>query len=156
MFFVACRTRSRSCSNENSGVWIPMATNPSFRYACDHARMYGAVRSQLMHVSVQKSTSTTRPRNSAGPSGSELSHPVAPPSDGMRTCVNTVALAKRAEPGAQLGGVQLRLLPGGEVPAAVDLVEVHEVGVGLLRPASRRVDNIVGEVAHGNWNGDVP
>jgi hypothetical protein len=29
--FVACRTRSISCSNENSGVWTPMTTNPSSR-----------------------------------------------------------------------------------------------------------------------------
>jgi hypothetical protein len=28
---VARRTRSTSCSNENSGVWTPMTTNPSSR-----------------------------------------------------------------------------------------------------------------------------
>src|SRR3954464_3625676 len=38
-----------------------------------------------MHVSVQKSTRTTWPRSSAGRRGSELSHSVAPPSDGMCT-----------------------------------------------------------------------
>src|SRR3954464_15142080 len=65
-------------------------------------------------------------------------------------------LAKRAEPVAQLGGVQLRLLPGGEVPAALDLVVVDEVGVCLLAPAARRVDDVVGEDAHGHGNGDVP
>ena len=43
-----------------------------------------------MHVSVQKFTRTTWPRSSAGPSGSELSHPVAPPSEGMCTCPDTV------------------------------------------------------------------
>ena len=32
---------------------------------------------------------TTWPRNSAGPSGSELSHSVAPPSGGMRRCSGT-------------------------------------------------------------------
>src|ERR1700749_111908 len=32
-----------------------------------------------MQVQVQKLTSTTRPRNPPGSSGSELSHPVAPP-----------------------------------------------------------------------------
>src|SRR3954462_2581370 len=37
-----------------------------------------------MQVSVQKSTSTTRPRSPAGSSGSEFSHAVAPPSEG--TC----------------------------------------------------------------------
>ena len=36
-----------------------------------------------MQVSVQKFTSTTRPRSPAGSSGSELSHSVAPPSEGM-------------------------------------------------------------------------
>jgi len=43
-----------------------------------------------MHVSVQKSTRTTWPRSSAGPGGSELSHPVAPPSEGMLRRSNTV------------------------------------------------------------------
>jgi hypothetical protein len=44
----------------------------------------------LGHVSVQKFTTTTCPRNSAAPSGSELSHSVAPPSDGMCTRASTV------------------------------------------------------------------
>ena len=65
-------------------------------------------------------------------------------------------LPERAEPHAQLGGVQLRLLPGGEVPAAVDLVVVDEVGVRLLRPAPRRLEELVGEDAHGHRDGDVP
>src|SRR6266508_2552445 len=52
-------TRSSSCSNENSGVWTPMTTSPSFRYACDQARTYGFWRSQLTQVSVQKFTRTT-------------------------------------------------------------------------------------------------
>ena len=34
-------------------------------------------------------TTTTRPCSSAGPSGSELSHSVAPPSEGMCTRANT-------------------------------------------------------------------
>jgi hypothetical protein len=38
---------------------------------------------------VQKFTSTTRPRSSAGPSGSEPTHPVAPSSEGIRTRANT-------------------------------------------------------------------
>src|SRR3954471_18868251 len=65
-------------------------------------------------------------------------------------------LAKRAEPRAQLGGVQLRLLPGGEVPAAVDLVEVDEVGVRLLRPAPGDLEELVRKDTHRNRNGDVP
>src|SRR4051794_10922802 len=126
---VARRTPSMSCSNENSGVWTPTTTSPSSAYACDHARTYGSWRSQLMHVHVQKFTSTTRPPNSAGPSGSDLSHSVAPPSEGMCTCVNTVVLAQRAERLADVRGEQLRLLPGGEVAAPVVLVVGDEVGV---------------------------
>ena len=79
-----------SCSNENSGVWTPMTISPSSRYARDQARTYGSWRSQLMQVSVQKFTSTTCPRSSAGPSGSELSHPVAPSSAGMCTRSTTL------------------------------------------------------------------
>jgi hypothetical protein len=52
--------------------------------------MYGSWRSQSMHVSVQTFTRTTWPRRSAGPSGSELSYPVAPPSEGMCRRSNTV------------------------------------------------------------------
>ena len=33
----ACRTRSMSCSNPNSGVWTPTTISPSSRYARDHA-----------------------------------------------------------------------------------------------------------------------
>src|SRR5215207_947524 len=64
--------------------------------------MYGSVHSQLMQVSVQKSTRMTWPRRSAGPSGSESSHSVAPPSEGMCTWANTVHLAKRPERRANL------------------------------------------------------
>jgi thiol-disulfide isomerase/thioredoxin len=42
------------------------------------------------------------------------------------------------------------------VPALVDLVVVHEVGVRLLRPAPRRLEELVGEDAHGHRDGDVP
>src|SRR3954453_17015308 len=108
-----------------------------------------------MHVSVQKCTRTTRPPSSAGPSGSEFSHSIAPPSEGMCTCANTMLLAQRAEPRAQLGGVDLGLLPGGEVSAPVDLVEVDEVGVRLLGPAARRRVDLVREDAHGDRDGDV-
>jgi uncharacterized protein YbjT (DUF2867 family) len=57
---------------------------------CDQARTYGSWRSQLMHVRVQKSTRTTWPRRWTGPSGSELSHSVAPPSEGICRRPNTV------------------------------------------------------------------
>jgi hypothetical protein len=43
-----------------------------------------------------------------------------------------VYLAQRSERRAHLLGEQLGLLPGGEVPALIDLVEIGEVGVCLL------------------------
>ncbi len=50
---VARRTRSIACSNENSGVWTPMTTNPSFRQACDHTHV--RLRAQrVMYLRVQK------------------------------------------------------------------------------------------------------
>src|SRR5262245_58843563 len=42
--------------------------------------------------------------------------------------------AERPEAVAKLGGEELRLLPGGEVPALLGLVEVREVRVDLLGP----------------------
>src|SRR4029079_2062640 len=77
----AQRTLSTSRSNGNSGVWTPTTTSPS-AYFSDHARQYASVRSQLMHVYVQKSTSTTFPRRASLVSGGELSQPVAPSNPG--------------------------------------------------------------------------
>ena len=50
----------------------------------------GGLRSQFMHVSVQKFTRTTWPGRPAGSSGSELSRPVAPSSGGMCTRPTTM------------------------------------------------------------------
>src|SRR3954468_3788178 len=97
-----------------------------------------------MHVSVQKFTSTTWPRSSVGPSGSELSHPVAPSREACAH-VGRRSLAKRPERRSDLGGEELRLLPGGEVAAPVDLVEIAEGGVGHLDPALRGSPDLVGE-----------
>src|SRR3954447_24984178 len=47
------------------------------------------------------------------------------------------ASAGRAERGAGLLREELGLLPGGEVPAPRDFVEVVEAGIGLLGPAAR-------------------
>src|SRR6266542_1287515 len=55
------------------------------------------------------------------------------------------SLAQRAECGPHLGREELRLLPGGEVAALVDLVEVREAGVGNLDPAPRGSPDLVGE-----------
>src|SRR3954466_7744778 len=62
-------------------------------------------------------------------------------------------LAKRAQPGADLGDEQLRLLPGREVPALVELVVVDEVGIRLLCPTARRLIELVREDAHGYRDG---
>ena len=48
--------------------------------------------------------------------------------------------AERSESGAKLRGEKLRLLPGGEVPALVDLVEINQVAIGAPGPCLREVD----------------
>src|SRR5215204_2399904 len=62
------------------------------------------------------------------------------------------SLAKRPERGPHLGREELRLLPGREVVALVDLVEVDEVGIGLLGPTARRLIELTREDAHGGRN----
>jgi hypothetical protein len=54
-----------------------MTTSPSFLYFSAQARTKGSVRSQLMQVYVQKSTSTTFPRRSDAVRGGEFSHSFA-------------------------------------------------------------------------------
>src|SRR5687768_9619623 len=81
MSFIARRTFARSCSNSNSGECTPITTNPSAEYLFAHARTDGSVRSQLIHVYVQKSMSTTFPRRLAAVSGGVLIHVVALRSD---------------------------------------------------------------------------
>src|SRR5215216_5466560 len=67
----------------------------------------------------------------------------------------SVRSAQGPEGGPNLGGEQLRLLPGREVVALVDLVVVDEVGVGLLGPAPRGLVELVGEDAHRRRDGDA-
>ena len=55
----------------------------------------------------------------------------------IRRSFGSFSSPQRAEARAELGGEQLRLLPGGEVATSVDFVEVDEVRVGLLGPAAR-------------------
>src|SRR5215211_164221 len=62
----------------------------------------------------------------------------------------SIVLAKRSEAGAELRGEQVRLLPGGEVAALVDFVEMDELGVRLLGPAPRRLVLLAGEDGHGH------
>src|SRR5215204_3589787 len=69
--------------------------------------------------------------------------------------MTTSLLAQGPEGGSHLVGEEVRLLPGGEVVALVDFVEVDEVGVGLLGPAPRGLVELVGEDAHRGRNRDA-
>jgi hypothetical protein len=60
----------------------------------------------------------------------------------------TVSLAQRAERRSDLGREELGHFPGGEVASSAGLVEVDEVGVGLLDPAARGREDLAGE--HGD------
>src|SRR5918998_777694 len=64
-------------------------------------------------------------------------------------------LTQRSEPRAELLGEQLGLFPGCEVTTLVDLVEVDQVGVGLLGPAPRGLICLAGKDAHGHRDGDA-
>ena len=46
--------------------------------------------------------------------------------------------AERSESGAKLRREKLRLLPGGEVTALVDLVEINQVAIGAAGPCLGR------------------
>src|SRR5439155_7207403 len=107
-----------------------------------------------MHVYVPKLTSTTRSSSAAGVSGSEFSQVVAPskpgndPSTGNSLRCRSIRpprSAQRPERGAHLFGEELRLLPGREMPALADLVEVHGVRVRPLDPAPRRPPDLPGK-----------
>src|SRR5712691_7268391 len=80
---VAHSTLGRSCSNENSGVCTPITTSPASLYLAAQLLMYGIGRSELIHVYVQKLTSTTLPRSDFVLSAPELNQPTAPPRLGM-------------------------------------------------------------------------
>ena len=66
-----------------------------------------------------------------------------------------LGLAERLEGRADLSGEELRLLPGCKVIALVNLVEVHELGVGLLGPTPRGLIELARKDAHGSRDGDV-
>src|ERR687894_1786916 len=68
---------------------------------------------------------------------------------------SSLRLAQRSEPRSELLGEQLWLLPRREVTTPVDLVEVDEVGVGLLGPAPRGLICLAGKDARGHRNGDA-
>ena len=77
--------------------------------------------------------------------------------DGHVVCPSphTLQLAQGSEARADFFAEELRLLPGREVAAPVGLVEVDQVVVGLLRPATRRLVNLTWKDRYGSRDGDV-
>ncbi|MNL11724.1 hypothetical protein D3C87_1325700 [compost metagenome] len=65
------------------------------------------------------------------------------------------ALAQRPEARADFFRERPGLFPRREVAALGQAVEVNQLRVGTLRPASWRGVDLVGEHTHGNRNGDV-
>src|ERR687898_420695 len=72
-----------------------------------------------------------------------------------RTLPDGPRSTQRPERGADLLTEELRLLPGGEVAALVDLVVIDEVGIRLLRPTPWRLILLAGKDAHGHRDGDA-
>src|ERR687890_278526 len=64
-------------------------------------------------------------------------------------------LPQRLEPYAHLIHQKLRLFPRRKVPALVELVVMDELGIRPLRPAARRMVDLVRKDAHRNRDGDV-
>src|SRR5262249_23573599 len=72
-----------------------------------------------------------------------------------RTSWRSAGIAQRQEALAQLFGEQLGLFPCREVAASGRLVEVGEVRVHLLRPATRRLEELLREYREPGRNLDV-
>ena len=64
-------------------------------------------------------------------------------------------LAERSERRPELCGEELRLLPGREVAALVELVVVDELGIRPLRPTPRGLILLARKDAHGHRDGDA-
>jgi len=64
------------------------------------------------------------------------------------------ASAQWPEGGANLGCEEVGLLPGGEVPAPVGLVVVHQGGVAVLDPAARCLEDLAGDSTEGDRKRD--
>jgi hypothetical protein len=56
---------------------------------------------------------------------------------------------------AELGTEEFRLFPRREVTALVDLVEIDELVITTLGPASWRTVDLAGKDRHGSRDGDV-
>src|SRR5262249_11711073 len=73
----------------------------------------------------------------------------------LSSCRFELAVAKRFERHAKFFREKLRLFPGREVAAFVDLIEIDEIGIRLLRPAARGRVDFVRKNAHGDRDGDI-
>src|SRR6185295_1534249 len=60
--------------------------------------------------------------------------------------------AQRPEARPNFFRKQLRLFPGGKVPAFRECVEMDEIGVGALGPTPRSLVDLFRENADGRWN----
>src|SRR5258705_4343411 len=69
--------------------------------------------------------------------------------------VRSVTLAQRPECCPKLGAEELRLLPRGEVPALVDLVEVDQVGIGAPGPRLRGSIDVLRKDGDGRGERDL-
>src|ERR1700722_6775743 len=72
----------------------------------------------------------------------------------MRRSVRVVS-AQGTKRRPEFFGEQFRLLPGGEVPALVELVEVDELGERSFGPTPWGLIDLVREGAHGDRDGDA-
>ena len=110
-----------------------MTSNPSSRYARDHARTYVLL---AQPVDARQRPEVHQHHMAAQLGGAEWLgvEPPGRPVEGRHVHpLEDAHLAKALERRSDLGGEELRLLPGGEVTALVDLVEIDEVGVDRLR-----------------------
>src|SRR5262249_24480422 len=64
-------------------------------------------------------------------------------------------LPQRSQRGPQLVGEELWFLPGGEVAAPLDLVEVDEGRVDLLDPAARGLEDLAGKDGEADRDRDL-
>src|SRR6266403_6253184 len=66
-----------------------------------------------------------------------------------------IRLAQRFEPRAKLGHEDLRLFPGREVAAFVELAVMNELGIGFFCRTPRSWIQLVRKRAHGNGDGNA-
>src|SRR4029077_6177707 len=76
-------------------------------------------------------------------------------SDRLKSVEFVFASPQRLERRAKVRHQQPWLFPRREVPALVELVVIDELGIRPLRPASRRLVELLRKGAHGGRDGDA-